>query len=100
MREGHPRRDRSEIGPQGSRGNSHGGQARYDSGVVPEARCLEVRWIEIPSSLRPTRHRCWLCSRKVRGRGLIWAILFSLVTQFLYWFEIVGELNEQQVGGC
>ena len=36
----------------------------------------------------------WLCSGKLE---VVFSFgLFSLVAQFLYWSEIVGELNEQQ----
>jgi hypothetical protein len=36
----------------------------------------------------------WLCSGKLEVVFLFG--LFSLVAQFLYWSEIVGDLNEQQ----
>src|SRR6516164_1651637 len=36
----------------------------------------------------------WLCSGKLEVVCLLG--LFSLLAQFLYWSEIVGELNEQQ----
>jgi hypothetical protein len=49
-----------------------------------------LRWME-----RGGNSACfWLCSGKLEVVFLFG--LFSLLAQFLYWSEIVGELNEQQ----
>src|SRR5260221_12937052 len=51
-RASHARRDRSSIGPQGSR---RGGQCRpagHHPGLVPQPRCPQIRWLESSSKLR------------------------------------------------
>ena len=46
------RRDRSSIGPQGSRRSGHGRPAGHHSGLVPQARGPQIRWLEGSSKPR------------------------------------------------
>ena len=45
-------RDRSSIGPQGSRRGSQCGPAGHHPGLVPQARRPHIRWLEGPSKPR------------------------------------------------
>ena len=51
-RASHARRDRSSIGPPGSRRGGQCGPAGDHPGLVPQARGPHIRWLEGPSKPR------------------------------------------------
>src|SRR5215472_5126044 len=53
-RKSHLGGDRSPAGTKGLGGSGRSSATRYDSGLVSEAQCKKVRWVEISPASGPT----------------------------------------------